>query len=42
MIREFEQFYSDRTVPERKGSAVHRRRVIEERLVYSAVFDLEG
>ncbi|HPE80799.1 MAG TPA: hypothetical protein PKZ35_12425 [Gammaproteobacteria bacterium] len=42
MIREFEQFYSDRTVPDHKGNAVHRRHVIEERLVYSAVFDLEG
>ncbi len=40
MIREFERYYTDRTVPERRGSAIHRRRVIEERLVYSAVFNL--
>ncbi|MHB1191494.1 MAG: hypothetical protein ACYC6F_00485 [Longimicrobiales bacterium] len=40
MLREFERYYTDRTVPERKDGEVRRRRVIEERLVYAAVFDL--
>lgn len=38
MLREFERYYTDRTVPERHGSVVRRRRVIEERLVYAAVW----
>jgi hypothetical protein len=40
MLREFERYYTDRTVPEKRGNAVHQRRVIEERLVYAAVFEL--
>jgi hypothetical protein len=40
MLREFERYYTDRTVPERHATAVRRRRVIEERLVYAAVFAL--
>ncbi len=40
VLREFERYYTDRTVPENRGGAVHRRRVIEERLVYAAMFDV--
>lgn len=40
MLREFERFYSDRSIPERVAGAVRQRRVVEERLVYAAVFDL--
>ena len=40
MLREFERYYTDRTVPERRGGSAHRRRVIEERLVYAAIFAL--
>jgi hypothetical protein len=40
ILREFERYYTDRTVAENKGGAVHRRRVIEERLVYAAIFDV--
>jgi hypothetical protein len=40
MLREFERFYSDRTIPERKGTRTLRRRVVEERLVFAAIFDL--
>ena len=40
VLREFERYYTDRTVPENRGGVVHRRRVIEERLVYAAVFDV--
>lgn len=40
VLREFERYYTDRTVPESRGGAVRRRRVIEERLVYAAIFDL--
>lgn len=39
-IREYERYYTDRTVPERRGNQVLRRRVVEERLVYTAFFDL--
>ncbi len=39
-VREYERYYTDRTVPERKGNRTHRRRVVEERLVYTAFFDL--
>jgi len=41
MVREFERFYTDRTVPENVGGAVHRRVVVEERLVYAEVFALD-
>jgi hypothetical protein len=40
VLREFERYYTDRTVPENRGGTLHRRRVIEERLVYAAVFDV--
>jgi hypothetical protein len=40
VLREFERYYTDRTVPENRGGAVRRRRVIEERLVYAAVFEI--
>jgi hypothetical protein len=40
MLREFERFYTDRTVPEVRAGAVRRRRVIEERLVYATLFEL--
>lgn len=40
MLREFERFYTDRTVPEKKGNKTHRRIVVEERLVYAEVFDV--
>lgn len=40
MLREFERYYTDRTVPETVSGRVHRRRVIEERLVYASVFDI--
>jgi hypothetical protein len=40
MLREFERFYSDRSIPEHVAGAVRQRRVVEERLVYAAVFDL--
>jgi hypothetical protein len=39
-LREFERYYTDRTVPERRGSSTYRKRVVEERLVYSAFFPL--
>jgi hypothetical protein len=40
MLREYERYYSDRTIPERAAGAVRRRRVVEERLVYAAIFEL--
>ena len=40
MLREFERYYTDRTVSEKVGAVTRQRRVIEERLVYAAVFDL--
>jgi hypothetical protein len=39
VVREYERYYTDRTVPEMRGS-LHRRRVVEERLVYTAFFGL--
>lgn len=39
-VREYERYYTDRTVPEVRAGAVRRRRVVEERLVYAAFFDL--
>jgi len=39
-VREYERYYTDRTVPEFRASATRRRRVVEERLVYTAFFDL--
>ena len=40
VLREFERYYTDRSVPERRAGAIRRRRVVEERLVYSEFFDL--
>lgn len=40
MLREFERFYTDRTVPEQSTSGPRRRVVVEERLVYAEVFAL--
>jgi hypothetical protein len=37
-VREFERYYTDRTIPEFKGGATRQRRVVEERLVYTAFF----
>jgi hypothetical protein len=39
-VREYERYYTDRTVPETRGNRAHRRRVVEERLVYTAFFEL--
>ncbi|MCG6875314.1 MAG: hypothetical protein LJE97_09520, partial [Betaproteobacteria bacterium] len=39
-VREYERYYTDRTVPEKRGGQTFRRRVVEERLVYTAFFDL--
>jgi len=39
-VREYERYYTDRTVPEVRAGATRRRRVVEERLVYTALFDL--
>jgi hypothetical protein len=39
-VREYERYYTDRTVPEVRAGATRRRRVIEERLVYATYFDL--
>ena len=40
VVREYERYYTDRTVPEHNVSSRTRRRVIEERLVYTAFFPL--
>src|SRR5262249_46081577 len=39
-LREFERYYTDRTIPEVRAGATRRRRVVEERLVYTAFYDL--
>lgn len=39
-VREYERYYTDSTVPEQRGGAVRQRRVVEERVVYTAYFDL--
>ena len=39
VLREFERYYTDRTVPQGPNIQGQRRRVIEERLVYSEFFD---
>jgi hypothetical protein len=41
MLREFERYYTDRTVPETRAGATRRRIVVEERLVYAEVFGLD-
>lgn len=40
MLREFERYYTDDTIPEAREGRIRRRRVIEERLVYAAIFAL--
>lgn len=40
VVREFERYYTDRTVPDRRGAQTYRTRVVEERLVYSEFFPL--
>ena len=40
VLREFERYYTDRTVPDRRGAQTYRKRVVEERLVYSEFFPL--
>lgn len=40
MLREFERYYSDRTVPEMRAGALRQRRFVEERLVCAKIFDL--
>ncbi len=40
VAREYERYYTDRTVPEDRAGATRRRRVVEERLVYTAFFGL--
>ena len=39
-VREYERYYTDNAVPERRAGATQQRRVVEERLVYSAFFGL--
>lgn len=41
MLREFERYYTDRTVPELRAGSTLRRLVVEERLVYAEVFALD-
>ena len=38
--REYQRYYTDRTIPEGRGGVTHKRRVVEERLVYTAFFNL--
>jgi len=40
VLREFERYYTDRTVPDKRGNQTFRKRVVEERLVYSEFFPL--
>ncbi len=40
VLREFERYYTDRTVPDKRGRQTYRKRVVEERLVYSEFFPL--
>ena len=40
VVREFERYYSDRSIPERHGNKVLQRRVVEERLVYTEFFPI--
>jgi hypothetical protein len=41
MLREFERYYTDQFVNERRGTSILQRRVVEERLVYATIFDFE-
>lgn len=40
VLREFERYYTDRTIPDKRGDQTYRKRVVEERLVYSEFFPL--
>ncbi|MGE5815105.1 MAG: hypothetical protein ACM36C_11505, partial [Acidobacteriota bacterium] len=40
VVREYERYYTDLSVPEFRAGATRHRRVIEERLVYTAFFEL--
>ncbi len=40
VLREFERYYTDRTIPDKRGSQTFRKRVVEERLVYAEFFPL--
>lgn len=40
VLREYERYYADRTVPEKRGNQTLRRRVVEERLVYTEFIPL--
>ena len=40
VLREFERYYTDRTIPDKRGDVVYRKRVVEERLVYTEFFPL--
>jgi hypothetical protein len=40
VLREYERYYTDRFKPELRANAVRKRRVVEERLVYTVFFDL--
>jgi hypothetical protein len=40
MLREFERYYTDHTIGEAAGIQTGQRRVVEERLVYAAIFDV--
>ncbi len=40
VVREFERYYTDRTIPERHGERLLQRRVVEERLVYTEFFPI--
>jgi hypothetical protein len=40
VLREFERYYTDRSVPEQRAGVTRRRRVVEERLVYTEFFAL--
>ena len=39
-VREYERYYTDNAVAERRGGTLRQRRLVEERLVYSVFFDL--
>jgi hypothetical protein len=39
-VREYERYYTDRTVREKRAGSTHLRRVVEERLVYTTFFNL--
>ena len=40
VVREYERYDTDRTIPEFRAGATGKRRVVEERLVYTAFFGL--